>query len=101
MKKLLFLLSIILLVSCNNTYNDSKVENSDEITTVEIQQSVIDSCATIAVVDDDVYLLKDNKVVNKYKVVKDDQTIVDDGIIVIFLLIYMVFIVLIAIKITE
>lgn len=82
MKNLLFLLLgiIILVSSCSISYRDAEVDNPKEVTTVEIQESVIDSCAIIAELDESIYILNENlEVTHELSGIIDDYSIIHDG----------------------
>ena len=64
MKKLLFIV-LVLFVSCSTTYTESEVENQVKSTTVEIQHSIVDSCAIISVVGSKVYIIEDGLVTHR------------------------------------
>ena len=64
MKKLIFLLlGIVILSSCNISYDESQVNNPKKSTTIEIQENVLDSCATIAEMNGSIYILDENQLV--------------------------------------
>jgi hypothetical protein len=70
MKKLTFLIAILLLMlsSCTVDYDESKVNNSEYMTTVEIQNSIIDSCAVLSEANGVIYVLdEDNLVTHQLK----------------------------------
>lgn len=64
--KTIILLTLLLgLFGCEYS---SEVNNPDRVTTLELQNSIIDSCAVIAYVEgeDVIYVLKDGKAVTRY-----------------------------------
>jgi hypothetical protein len=75
MKKLLFLL-LIVLASCTVNYEDAKVENPQKTTTIELQNTIIDSCAVLATDGKYVYVMKNNLVEYKLSPINDKYDII-------------------------
>ena len=98
MKKLLFILSILFLVSCTTTIEQGKIDNPKKETTVEIQQNIIDSCVVIATDDKNttLYIIEDGLAVKKFKAVPGDKSIVSDGfltfVVVMFIFLFLLII---------
>ena len=81
MRKLLF--GLLLLCSCNSASKETSfVENSDAETTLEILSSV-DTTLEVCLLDDAIYILKDDKVVYKNIYASENFSVVIDQIIVI------------------
>lgn len=59
MKYIVFLLSLLFLASCTKTQPKETFSEKEsfEITTIEIQNSIVDSCTTLAYVNDNWYQL--------------------------------------------
>lgn len=95
MKKLFILLAIALLVSCTASYSDSEVGDKYAKTTVRIQQSVIDSCATIATDGKYVYVMKDNLVAYKLAPMDSEHIVVHEVMVFVFVMLIAVVIIFI------
>lgn len=59
------------MTSCTVSLSDSKIDNPEKETTIEIQKNVIDTCATLASDGTYIYVMEDNLV--KYRLSPDDD----------------------------
>ena len=92
MKKL-FILLFVIAIGCTIDYSDSAVDNPSKTTTIEIQNTVIDSCAVLATDGNYVYVLKDGIVTHKLSPIDSDHTIVHESFVFIFLVLVFGFVV--------
>lgn len=91
MKKLLILIILTtLLSSC--IVEPNVIDNPEKITTIEIQNSVVDSCITMSIVDDKVYLLKNGQVQH---ILLTDSSVDLTFLFMLFIIVIIVFVVLI------
>lgn len=100
MKKLLFILTILLAVSCTTTIDQARIKEPEKVTTVDIQQNVIDSCAVLATNSDHtkLYVMENGLAVQQYQVVYRDHIVVHEVFILVFIvLIVAIFIFIIAV----
>ena len=76
MKKLILLLMVLLYIGCIPTYQQSEIKDGMAVTTVQMQQSVIDSCATIVTDGKYVYVMKEGLATHKLVPITSDHIII-------------------------
>lgn len=90
--KILTLLTFLFLVSCTPaSWDNSSPIDAKKETTVEIQNNIIDSCATISLVNNDVYILKDNVVYKKLHTSSENTISISPVVIYILMFLCILF----------
>lgn len=96
MKKLLTFITFIFLFGCTVNFEDSKIENPKETTTLQIQENIIDSCAILCTDGQYVYIMDDtNEAQYKLAPINNKVVIVNNAFIFIFLFLSFFFVIVV------
>ena len=96
MKKLLTLITFIFLFGCTINFEDSKIENPKETTTLQIQENIIDSCAILCTDGEFIYIMNDsNEAQYKLAPINNKLMIVNTAFIFIFIFLSFFFVIVI------
>ena len=90
--KYLFFLSLLFLISCDNTVEPFTENQQLENTTLQIQQN-IDTLYQVSIVEDDFYLLIDSLVIHKGELTTNSDLKTNPGGLVLglFILVFILF----------